>query len=225
MRFLNFTFYLLFCSFFATAQFRKDHYIFQVGVRSASVRTENIYQKDNFSLKPVIDLGFGINYNLSKNLRFQPQIHYNPRGFSSRFNFPDSSYVENSLELHYLDLCPNLSYAFGGYQSFRTKVNIWGGPYLGFGVVGRNVLSGKIINRKGTVKTDSTYSVVDRRFTSGLNRVDYGFNVGVGIQLEKFTQIGFSYSMGFNNILDSKTASIYNKSIGMYVIVLFDDMF
>jgi hypothetical protein len=56
-------------------------------------------------------------------------------------------------------------------------------------------------------------------------RQDYGINVGAGLQFERFTQVGISYSMGFNNILDSKTVSIYNQSIGIYVIVQFDDMF
>jgi Outer membrane protein beta-barrel domain len=224
MKSVTFTLYFLLASFFADAQFKKDHYIFKFGVRSVSVRTDNIYQKDNFSLKPVIDFGFGVNYNLSKSLRFQPEIHYNPRGFESKFNFPDSTFVENSLELHYLDLCPNFSYTFGDHQSFRTKLNVWGGPYLGVGVGGRNVISGLRMNTKGT-KVDSTYSFVDKRFTNGLNRIDYGFNVGVGLQFEKFTQVGFSYSMGFNNILDSKTVAIYNQSIGLYLIVLFDDIF
>ncbi len=224
MRFLTFTLYFLLASFIVNAQFKKDHYIFKFGVRSVSVRTENIYQKDNFSIKPVIDFGFGVNYNLSKNLRFQPEIHYNPKGFKSKLNLSDSTFVENSLELHYLDLCPNFSYTFGDYQSFRTKLNVWGGPYLGLGIGGRNVLSGKIINTKGT-KADSTYSNVNRTFSSGLSQIDYGFNVGVGLQFEKFTQVGISYSMGFNNILDNKTFGIYNKSIGVYIIVLFDDMF
>lgn len=224
MRLITFTLCFLLVSFFMKAQFKKDHYIFKIGVRSVSVRTDNIYQKDDFSIKPVIDFGFGINYNLSKNLRFQPQIHYNPRGFKSKFNSSDSTLVENSLELHYLDLCPNFSYTFGDHQSFRTKLNVWGGPYLGFGVGGRNVVSGQILNTKGT-KADSTYSNVNKTFSKGLSQIDYGFNVGAGIQLEKFTQIGVSYSMGFNNILDNKSFGIYNKSIGIYIVVLFDDMF
>lgn len=224
MRFITFILYFLLTSFFVKAQFKKDHYIFKFGVKSVSVRTENIYSKDNFSIKPVIDFGFGINYNISQNLRFQPEIHYNPRGFKSKFNLSDSTFVENSLELHYLDLCPNFSYTFGDYQSFRTKLNIWGGPYLGFGIGGKNVISGQIINTKGT-KADSTYSNVNKTFSNGLNQIDYGFNIGFGLQLEKFTQIGVSYSMGFNNILDNKSFGIYNKSIGIYVIVLFDDMF
>ena len=224
MRYLTFTLYFLLTSFLVNAQFKKDHFIFKFGVRSVSIRSENIYQKDNFFMKPVIDFGFGVNYNLSKNFRFQPEIHYNPRGFKSRFNLSDSTYVENLLELHYLDLCPNFSYTVANHQSYRTKLNVWGGPYLGFGIGGRNVLSGKIINTKVT-KADSTYSYVNKRFTSGLNRIDYGFNVGAGLQFEKFTQVGFSYSMGFNNILDSKTVAVYNQSVGIYMIVLFDDMF
>ncbi len=224
MKLITFTLYFLFASFCVEAQFKKDHYIFKIGVRAVSVRTDNIYSKDNFSIKPVIDFGFGVNYNLSKSLRFQPEIHYNPKGFKSKFNLSDSTYVENSLELHYLDLCPNFSYTFGDHQSFRTKLNVWGGPYLGFGIGGRNVLSGLRINTKGT-KADSTYSTVNKTFSNGLSQIDYGFNVGVGLQFKKFTQVGLSYSMGFNNILDSKTVAIYNQSIGLYLIILFDDMF
>lgn len=224
MKLIPFTFYFLLVSFFVNAQSKKDHYIFKFGVRSVGVRTENIYKNDDFSLKPVINIGFGVSYNISKQLHFQPEIHYNPRGFKSKFNLSDSTFVENSLELHYLDLCPNFSYTFGNHQSFRTKINVWGGPYLGFGVGGKNVLSGQTINTKST-RADSTYSKVNRTFSNGLNQVDYGFNVGVGLQFEKFTQVGFSYSMGFNNVLNTRTVSIYNQSVGIYIIVLFDDMF
>ena len=66
---------------------------------------------------------------------------------------------------------------------------------------------------------------MNKTFSNGLNQIDYGFNVGVGLQFERFTQVGFSYSMGFNNILDSKTVAVYNQSVGIYMIVLFDDMF
>ena len=224
MKLIPLTLYFLLVSFLVNAQFRKDHYIFNFGVRSVNVRTENIFQKDIFFLKPVIDFGFGVSYNLSKNLHFQPEIHYNPRGFKSKLNFTDSTFAENSLELHYLDLCPNFSYIFNNSKNLETKVNIWGGPYVGFGVGGRNVLSGRTINTKGT-KADSSYSTVNRKFTNGLNRIDYGLNVGVGLQFKNFAQVGVSYSMGFNNILDSKSTAIYNQSIGIYMVVLFDDMF
>jgi long-subunit fatty acid transport protein len=221
---IPFTSYFLLVSFFVNAQFKKDHYIFKFGIRSVGVRTENIYKNDDFSLKPVIDFGFGVSYDISKQLHFQPEIHYNPRGFKSKFNLTDSTYIQNSLELHYLDFCPNFSYTFGDYQSVRSKINIWGGPYLGFGIAGKNVLSGQMINKKGT-RADSTYLNVNRTFSNGLNQIDYGFNIGVGLQIENITQVGLSYSMGFNNVLDSKSIALYNQSIGFYLVVLFDDMF
>lgn len=66
---------------------------------------------------------------------------------------------------------------------------------------------------------------MNRTFSNGLNQIDYGFNVGVGLQFQRFTQVGFSYNRGFNNILDSRTVLIYNQSVGIYMVVLFDDMF
>ncbi len=109
MRFISLILCLLLINSVSNAQFKKDHLFFRFGVKSVTVRGDNITSRDNITLKPVIDFGFGINYNLSKNLRFQPEIHYSPRGFQSKYNFTDSTYAENSLELHYLDLCPNFS--------------------------------------------------------------------------------------------------------------------
>jgi hypothetical protein len=206
------------------AQVKKDRSFFRFGIRAVSVRGDNIPLRNDFGIKPVIDLGFGMTYNLSKKIRFQPGIHYSPRGFQAKNNFTDSTYVSNSLELHYLDICPNFSYTFGGYQDFMTRFAVWGGPYLGVGIAGRNVLSGKTLNTLKT-KADSTFSDSRVRFGDGLNRIDYGFNIGLGVQLEKFTQIGIAYSMGFNNVADNRNFSIYNQSLGFYVTVLFDDMF
>jgi hypothetical protein len=224
MRFITSVVCLLLINSVSDAQFKRDHSFFKFGVKSVSVRGDNIPSRDNFILKPVVDFGFGNNYNLSASLRFQPEIHYSPRGFKAKYNLTDSTFVENSLELHYLDLCPNLSYTFGGHQSMQTRLTVWGGPYLGFGIAGRNIVSGLTLNTKGT-KADSTFSYKSSTFSNGLNRSDYGFNVGLGLQFERFTQFGVSYNMGFNNILEDTKFPIYHQSIGIYVIVLFDDMF
>lgn len=224
MKFFSCILCLLLINSVSNAQFKKDHSFFKFGIKSVSVRRDNISARDDYMLKPVIDLGFGINYNLSKNLRFQPEIHYSPRGFQAKYNLTDSTYIENSLELHYLDLCPNFSYTFQGHNSLKTRLNVWGGPYLGIGIAGRNVLSGITLNKTG-IKADSTFTDKSVTFNNGLNRIDYGFNVGLGIQFEQITQVGISYSMGFNNILTNSKFPIYNRSIGFYVIVLFDDLF
>jgi hypothetical protein len=219
-----YVFCLLLINFTIKAQSKKDHYFFKFGVKSLSVSTDNPFAKGDFYLKPAIDFGFGINYNLSKNIRFQPEIHYNPKGFKSKYNFTDSTYFENSLELHYLDFCPNFSYTFGGYQCFQTRFIVWGGPYLGLGLTGKSVISG-VLPRTNGIHSDSTFSTINKKFGDGLNRMDYGFNVGFGIQYEKFAQFGVSYSLGFNNIADKNSFATYNKSVGIYLIFLFDEMF
>ena len=224
MRKTIYVFCFLLINFTVNAQLKKDRSFFKLGIRAVEIHTDNIPIKDNFHLKPVVDVGFGMNYNLSEKVRFQPEIHYNPRGFKAKYNFTDSTYLSQSLELHYLDLCPSFSYTFGGHQSFQTRVIVWGGPYLGVGIVGRNVVSGVTLNANGT-KADENFSYVNKKFGDGLNRIDYGFNVGFGLQYEKFAQIGFSYGMGLNNIADNTSFTTYNRSVGIYVVVLFDDMF
>lgn len=225
MRFLSYKIVILFLfvSIRVNAQMKKEHNIFHIGIKSSSVYGDNVPLKDFSSFKPVIDFGFGINYVINKNIRFQPEIHYNPRGYQAKYNFTDSTFVERSLQLHYIDFCPNFNYTFGNQQNPLTRLSVWGGPYVGVGILGKNVYSGTLLNKSKT-KADSTFSDVTATFGNGLNRIDYGFNVGVGLQLERFTQIGFSYNMGFNNVSDDKMFNYYNKSWGFYIRVLFDDM-
>ena len=214
----------LFFSITSIAQTKKDRSFFRFGLKNVSVRGENIGLQNNMALKPVIDLGFGLTYNLSDHLRFQPGIQYSPRGFNAKSTLTDSTFVENTLELHYLDICPNFSYSFGRFDSYNTHVVVWGGSYIGVGIGGKSYASGTILNTKGT-RADSTFNKTTYTFGNGLNRIDYGFNVGLGLQIERFTQVGVAYSMGFNNIADNKNFSIHHQSIGFYLTVLFDDMF
>jgi long-subunit fatty acid transport protein len=224
MRSITLIISILLFSITCNAQTKRDRSFFRFGLRNVSVRSENIGLRDNIRLKPVIDLGFGLTYNLSDRLRFQPGIQYSPRGFNSKNNLTDSTFVENSLELHYLDICPNFSYSFGWFDTYGTRIIVWGGPYLGIGIAGKNYASGTILNTKG-IKADSTFNNTEFTFGNGLNRIDYGFNAGLGLQVEKYVQFGVAYSMGFNNIADNKIFNVYNQSIGFYVTVLFDDMF
>jgi hypothetical protein len=207
------------------AQLKKDRSVFRFGIRAVNVYGNNVPFGNSIKIKPVVDLGFGMSYRLSKNLSFQPEIHYSPRGFQSTYRRTDldSTYTDNSLELHYLDFCPNLNYVFGNRDSFGTQLCVWAGPYLGVGIVGRNVYSGVMLSERR--RADSTFSRTVRTFGNGLNRIDYGFNMGIGIQVEKFTQIGISYSVGLNNVADDRTFQYYNQSIGVFVMVLFDDLF
>jgi long-subunit fatty acid transport protein len=224
MRIISLIACIIFFSITSDAQSKKDRSFFRFGIRNVSVRGENFGLQDNIGLKPVIDLGFGLTYNLSDRLRFQSGIQYSPRGFNASSKLTDSTFTDNTLELHYLDICPNFSYSFGGFNTYGTRLIVWGGPYLGIGIGGKNYASGTILNTKGT-RADSTYNNTKFTFSNGLNRIDYGFNVGLGIQIEKFTQVGIAYSMGFNNIADNKNFNIYNQSIGFFVAVQFDDMF
>ena len=97
------------------------------------------------------------------------------------------------------------------------------GPYVGLGLAGRSVVSGVTPRTNGL--SDSTFLAIDKTFGGGLNRLDYGFNLSIGIQYEKFAQFGVTYSLGLNNIVDKNSFTTYNKSIGIYMIFTFDELF
>lgn len=222
MRFLYSTIILLFLlPLIASGQRKKDHYLFHFGLRSVDVRSDN---SPPTSFKPVVDIGFGINYQLSQNLQFQPELRYTPRGYQSKSTLTDSTFLNNSLSLHYVDFCPNFNYTFGSTEHTFIHLSIWGGPYLGLGIIGKQTTSGTILNTNKT-RADSTVSRTNAAFGNGLNRLDYGLNLGVGLQFERIAQLGISYSIGFNNVSTFQASLIYNQSWGLYMRVLFDDMF
>jgi hypothetical protein len=222
MRFLYSVIILLFLfPNFIIGQTKKDHYIFHFGLRSVDIRSDNSL---NTNFKPVVEVGLGINYQLSKNLQFQPELRYTPRGYRVKTNLSDSTSLTSSLSLHYLDLCPNFNYTFGNPDYSFAHLSVWGGPYLGIGIVGQSVTSGTVVN-KATMRADSTFSRTNATFGNGLNRIDYGLNLGIGLQFDRMAQVGISYSMGFNNVSSFQVSPLYNQAWGLYVRVLFDDMF
>lgn len=213
---------LLLLAYYSNGQLKKEHYLFRLGIRQVSIGGDKIYE-GKANIKPVIDVGFGINYPLSKQVNFQPTINYTPRGYKSSFNYTDSTNISQELSLHYLDFCPNFSVRFSK-KDYGNTVFIWGGPYVGVGLWGNTTVEGKLINPKNKL-ADSTYSITTNSFNNGVKRIDYGINVGIGIQSYRFIRMGISYSLGFNNLSDDRKVNYYHQSFGIFANVLFDDMF
>ena len=212
-------------SFSGSAQFKKERNIFRMGLRNVDMTGIDAGTR---SFAPAIDLGFGASYYLSGNIKFEPELHYSPRGFSSTTKYTDSTNTKSSLYIHYLDFCPNFSFIFGSKaKKGGVPINFWVGPYLGYGFAG-SLNSDKLTINPRTNKADTTISTSASPFSSGVKRLDYGINAGIGLRFDNFVNFGITYSRGFNDLADDKrygTTGIYNQSYGFYVSVLFDDVF
>ncbi|MFC0185399.1 Outer membrane protein beta-barrel domain-containing protein [Pseudarcicella hirudinis] len=210
-------------SFCSNAQFHKEKVLFRLGVRQLGM-TGDVPFKDDASLNIGVDAGVGISYKITSKLKFQPEIHYSQRGFRSKHNYTDSTYIENTISLHYVDFSPNLSFNLLKKGLRGDWLNIWGGPYVGYGFAGNTTVSEKVLNDR-TNKADTTLTRSVNSFSNGVKRLDYGVNVGVGFKPNQFVTIGATYSLGLNNLSDDNKYTLYNHSFGLFLTVLFDDLF
>jgi len=86
-------------------------------------------------------------------------------------------------ELNYLEIPLNLRYR---YNLGLIAVYGFGGIYAGY------ELSGKTVD-------ETTNSIQNETFSSFKEHVDYGYNLGAGIELFKKIQFGLTLSQGLNN--------------------------
>lgn len=184
--------------------------------------TAGIETAPNVLLKPVITLGYGADLHLASPIHLHFGVQYSPKGFQSKLDFTDSTYIKSNLSLHYLEIPISLVLTAGRAKA-RMKPYVSAGMYGGLGIYGRNIKTSNLINPK-TKRADSTFTAKDKVFGQTLRRFDYGVNLEVGVQT-RMVQVGFTYGMGLNNLNLGKGEAIRNRTWGIFVNVFFDDMF
>jgi hypothetical protein len=176
-------------------------------------------------VKPGFSFGMGRNFVLANGVNLQPSLEYTPRGYRSRRNLTDSTYFRSWNGLHYVDFALTLGLSVGGY----TKFYVDAAPYVAFGVYGRNRLTdqqvrtledsaGRFVRRVDTRVTDTD------PFKNELKRWDYGYRVSMGLR-RNGTVVGIMYSEGLADLHRRDTFFVRNRTFGIFLTSLFDDMF
>ena len=166
----------------------------------------------------VLDLGF------SDNLSLQPGLFYSMKGYkdvTKESSIEPISGTEYSIEytlsntFSYLELPINVAYRFGDAYS-NTRFMVYGGPYVGYAMGGRfkgtlkaNV-GGISISQdtSGKISTGNTKSSIDAsdpfnpKMTQGddIKSLDYGFQVGAGVEMGMGLFFKAQYQMGLANL-------------------------
>ncbi len=118
------------------------------------------------------------------------------------FSFSDSTSVANNVlrgyhEINYIELPLNLRY--------RIKLGFlgvygYGGLYGGYALNGRHV-----------IETENTAS--DIGFKEMMDRADYGYNVGLGLEFFNKIQFGVNWSQGIKNTnTENDTAEDFTRN-------------
>lgn len=175
------------------------------GLNLSNIAINSDFGNLNTKLKPGFYFGISSDILISEKVIFEPGILFNTKGFRTKFDFFGESAKSRST-MFYTDVFFNVKPRFAlinGGAIFLTA-----GPYVGLGLFGRDV----------TIYDGEreTYSIDWNE--DGLNRFDFGVNLGAGFEFTEQLDIDFRYTLGLANITaDSEDGSSHHRilSLGM----------
>lgn len=144
----------------------------------------------------------GLAFDLAPNKMFslQPELYFIQKGSKTTFSVVGSSF-ETRTYLNYVEvpLLAKFKLGFDGDER-RFGLNVFGGPFAGFALNGRQVSTTPLGETKYDIKFDNDdNSDLDRR-------LDWGLSFGAGLDLGKFF-VDARYNLGINNLLDSDASN------------------
>lgn len=177
----------------------------------------------------VLDLGF------NDKLSLQPALFYSMKGFKSNtestYDFMGQTAVQkdkNNNTFHYVELPVNVAYRFGSEWS-STRFMIYAGPYVAYAIGGqRKTEQSLTLNGVAAYSGDTT-----RKLTFGnentnidmtdpfnpvtkqgddLKALDYGFQVGAGVEMNSGLFFQAQYQMGAANLANDFSYKIPGAS-------------
>jgi hypothetical protein len=219
---------LLLVTFGASAQFRLG---LRGGLQLADMRNKPD-KRDGLTDQTKMLLGYqaGVVFDNSfgKILFFQPAIQINSKGSKvtetvSAGGVTTTTTIKNNPM--YVEVPLMLGVRFG-----LQNLKIYGmaGPYLAYGIAGKNTSTEVINGGTTTVLFDTSESIKWGNETTlsapaNLRRFDMGLTVAAGVELRNM-QIGAYYSPGFVNISpDNSGRQLFNTTIGIQTTLLFGD--
>ena len=173
-------------------------------------------------------IGVVLDYRFSESLSFTSGLTYITKGVSRDFEleFSDVSTIDGSSSTtwNYFEIPLCITYKVNNLQVF-------GGPYIGFGLDGKLVDDFIITNNVGdtfVVDEERTFkavygeiSIIDLQDDEvAFNGLDFGLNMGLGYQAGPIL-ISLCYSLGFNDLgpkfegVDKNDDEILNRVISL----------
>jgi len=165
---------------------------------------DNLCMLAGFHVNPYLEYAFSDKFALEGGLSFQT------RGSV----LDEEDMIREKITPHYLDLTINAKFYF---NIGKPKIYVYAGPYLGIG------LFGKLKEYRNDALLSERALTWGQYIPADLNRIDFGINGGVGIDINNFS-IGAQYGYGFLNVstLDNYGIKMHNYVISISLGYKFD---
>ena len=129
-------------------------------------------------------------------LGLEASLLYSQKGSSYDIDLGAASFTVKD-KVHYIDLPVNLKYKF---SLLLAGAYVSAGPYMSYAISGKRSLSDMVGITTGEINKSNFY-----------DDVDFGINVGAGVELLSHLQVGLQYSWGLNEAAKNE---ITNGSLG-----------
>lgn len=167
---------------------------------------DNTYSND-YKANTGFHIGATVDIPVYKFISFETGILLTTKGYyyEVKSDFSSSKFTNN---LYYLDIPLTAKFS----AKLSEKINLYGafGPYIGFGLSGKNTITTEIFGiASPEEEADINWGSDDN---DHYKRLDLGLTLGGGVEFKKF-QLGFSYDLGLGNIssFTENGTSINNK--------------
>jgi hypothetical protein len=175
------------------------------GYRFGLNLTTMTIQTNGTSLKPDIPMGihFGANYEilLARNFSMYYGFIFSSKGADYKIDTLDIS-----LAPTYIEVPVNIAYNFG---SKSARISLFAGPYSACAIGGYKIESGSSLK----------YLVLGRGKNCDLRSLDFGFNLGIGVNIKGYL-ISAQYGIGLRNISPTPDSKMRNRVVGISVSYL-----
>lgn len=168
-------------------------------------------KSSGISLDPKMLVGFhaGIisEIGLAENLVLQPGVLFSSKGSKYELTFLDET-VDFSMAPGFIEIPVNVLYSFG---TGSTKLNLFAGPYLAYGIIGKSKSEGESEDISfGTSEDDD------------MKPFDFGVNIGAGVNINGLL-ISAQYGLGLANLANDSSgdAEMKNNVIAISIGYLF----
>lgn len=181
-----------------------------LNLSSSIVDDDGLYGDEGLRLNPGLHLGGLIDIPIAKRISVETGLIFSMKGDKFKMEFQNDEKIKSKMDLLYLHVPINArtSFQVGGIKIFTTA-----GPYLAYGLVGRNKYS---VTSNGS--KDSDISKVVWGDKGLVRRFDAGIGVGTGIELNSIV-IGVNYDLGLinRNTISPGFVKVKNSVLGVSV--------
>jgi len=196
-----------------TKSFAQVKYGIKAGLNLANMleKDDDDTYSDDYLMKIGFHLGGTAEIPISEKFSVQPGLLFSTKGFKMKIDGIDGFYeaMNINVNLNYLEIPINAIYKI---ELGSSKLCINAGPYLGY------ALSGIV-----SVDDDSESIDIGSSDDDDLKALDYGFNIGAGIEINDAITIGLQYGLGLGNLsIDTDNGyKLNNRVIGISVGYMF----